>query len=510
MAARKKPRWTPSHDDYARIFSEQNPWKSGGSMPSELAPASERPLAQMLWKRVALNEPPRYQVVIGPRRVGKTTTMYQTVRHLLESGVPTSQLWWFRLDHPLLMRTPMSAFVDIVLNEQDGRDGPAYLFFDELTYAENWDRWLKDFFDRKLPIRVVASSSSSPELRAKRHESGIGRWEEQHLSPYSFGEFLHLIGRSRELPAGASLGEVLRASIQSRVRSEDLAEPRRRYVLTGGFPELLLSADQPLEESAVLRSQRVLRGDAIERAIYKDIPQAVPIESPATLERLIYILAAQTCGVLSPQGVCKSLGASTPTFERYLRHLENAFLVFTLPNYAGSEEARQRRGKKLYFADGAVRNAALQRGLAPLRDPSEMGVLLENAAAAHLHGLAQQAGVRLYHWRDEPFEVDLVYDDPRSPLALEITTSGNHSTKGLLEFGRRFPAFARGLYLVSAESGLFDLVPPTPERPGRIPLDLLLIASSALSESSLASRLGAFPRTTKAPSNATISTPPRP
>ena len=49
---------------------------------------------------------------------------------------------------------------------------------------------------------------------------------------------------------------------------------------------------------------------------------------------------------------------SAPTFHKYVSYLERAFLVFTLLNYSGSEMSKQKRGRKLYFVDGAVRNAA--------------------------------------------------------------------------------------------------------------------------------------------------------
>jgi hypothetical protein len=44
----------------------------------------------------------------------------------------------------------------------------------------------------------------------------------------------------------------------------------------------------------------VLRNDAVERAVYQDIPQSFGVGNPMMLERLLYILAAQITGVLSP------------------------------------------------------------------------------------------------------------------------------------------------------------------------------------------------------------------
>ena len=207
------------------------------------------------------------------------------------------------------------------------------------------------------------------------------------------------------------------------------------------------------------------------------------------LERLLYTLAGQITGLLSPQRLCQELdGLSQPTFDRYLSYLERAFLVFTLPNYSGREGSVQRRGRRLYFVDGAVRNAALQRGPGPLTDAEEMGLLYENLVAGHLHALARQTQVRLYHWREGNQEVDLIYDHPEQPIALEVASSPRHSLTGLHRFMERFPRFEGRCYLVSPD----PLGMPPGESTGRVgllPLDLLLLAASRNAEAALRQRL---------------------
>ena len=115
----------------------------------------------------------------------------------------------------------------------------------------------------------------------------------------------------------------------------------------------------------VLESQRVLRSDAVERAVYKDIPQSAGVGNPMMLERLLYVLAGQVTGILSPTNIGQQLGIAQPTLDRYISYLEQAYLVFMLTNYSGSKAAVQRRGRKVYFVDSAVRNAALHRGSPP-------------------------------------------------------------------------------------------------------------------------------------------------
>ena len=191
------------------------------------------------------------------------------------------------------------------------------------------------------------------------------------------------------------------------------------------------------------------------------------------LERLLYLLASDVTGILSPTRLSRELGIAQPTLDRYISFLEQAYLVFTLSNYSGSEHSIQRRGRKLYFTDCAVRNAALQRGLAPLQSPEEQGLLLENLVAASVRVLALHAGVRLHHWRDGSLEVDLIYDDPRQPVAFEIASSPNHHRKGLTALLDRFDQLRGHSYLVAPHAAVLPAGSST-SGIGTLPLDVFL------------------------------------
>ncbi|MBX3362100.1 MAG: ATP-binding protein [Phycisphaeraceae bacterium] len=477
--------------DYGAVIAEQNPWVVTGSIPGSLARDVERPLAKSLWRRLLDDRLRRHQLVIGPRRVGKTTTMYQTVRHLLDHGIERDRLWWLRLDHPVLMSLSLDRLLTVAMAMSKATPArPAYVFLDELSYAKDWDRWLKSFHDAQLPVVIAGTSSATFDLVQRGTESGIGRWEEQHLAPYLFTEYLELVGDSRPIPDGESLDAVIRFAIDAPPNLIGLEPHRRRLLLTGGFPELLLATGEGMEETdLLLESQRTLRLDAIERAIYKDIPQAVEVRSPEMLERLLYVLAGQIGGILSPQKICLSMqGLSQPTFDRYLSYLERSFLVFTLQNYAPTEDSRQKRGRKLYFVDPAIRNAALQRGIGPLTNSVELGALYENMAASHLHALSRQTLVRSFHWRDKDEEVDLIYDHPTHPLAFEIKSSVDTSSHaGLAGFVERHPRFRGRCYIVNQAA---IPRPATDDRPGVLPFDLFLMCVGAHADREQQRRLG--------------------
>lgn len=494
--------WSPTNEDFRRIYREQNPWHSANGLPAALAPRTERTLATVLWRKLIDDVTPQHQIVLGPRRVGKTTVLYQTVRRLLDSGVATGKIWWLRMDHPLLLESRLGDLVNaIVEGSQATAENPLYLMLDEIVYANDWDLWLKTFHDDRWPVRVAATSSGSAALRKQRHESGIGRWEEHHLMPC-------LLDETHLLLSGADSGSLSQARAEGALAStlaswptapsfdSRTAEMREILMMVGGYPQLLMhrgpagsTASLPDIEDWVLESQRALRSDAVERAVYKDIPQATGIDSPATLERLLYMLAAAITGVMSPKNLSQDLGISQPTLDRYLTHLEQAYLVFTLTNYSGSEPAIQRRGRKLYFWDSAVRNAALQRGLAPLTDPVERGTLLENLVTASVKSLAVHAGIRLHYWREGSNEVDLIYDDHRQPLAFEIASSPDHHRRGLAALVERHPRFRGHGYLVAPGA---DVVHASHESSGlgAFPLDAFLLAVGAQARLAMLTRLG--------------------
>ena len=487
------PTWEPSQVDYQRVLTEQNPWKVTGEAPASWAPPVERPLTALLTRCLQAAALRRFQLVLGPRRVGKTTCLYQTVRQLLRGGVAPRRIWWLRLDHPLLMQLDLGLLLGVVRDGVNDPNEPAFVFLDELTYARDWDLWLKTLHDERWPLRIAGSSSATAALRERRLESGVGRWEEQYLAPYLLGEFLDLVRHETSIPVEETLSATVAAALKAGWDPAGIEPLRRRLLLTGGFPELLVAAGAGTGDdddvSMLLRSQQTLRNDAVERAIYKDVPQAFGVDNPMMLERLLYTLAGQVTGLLSPQRLCRELdGLSQPTVDRYLSYLERAFLVFTLPNYSGREGSVQRRGRRLYFVDGAVRNAALQRGAGPLTDAEEMGLLYENLVAGHLHALARQTQVRLYHWREGNHEVDLIYDHPEQPVAFEIASSVRHPVTGLQRFMERFPRFKGRCYVASPEP--ISLLPgAAANRIGLLPLDLLLLAASRQAEAALEQRL---------------------
>lgn len=455
----------------------QNPWWRDGSVPE--ARPYRRALVGATLTALLRDHPRRFQVILGPRRVGKTVSIYQMVADLLKRGAPPRSVVYLRLDHPDL--------IGLRMQPPERKGGFTFLFLDEVLYADRWDLWLKTMYDERWPVRVVATGSATAALRQARRESGVGRWEERVLSPLLFHDFLGIQGRTVVAPAGAIALDVLEDPFRSErpLAFDDVEPALRAYLLMGGYPELAtVLTPQPAQ---VLAAQRIIKDDAVDRAIYKDLQQAYAVEQPLALEKLLYVLAGQVGGLLSTRSVAPAAGISLPTAERYVKYLEEASLVFLVPNYARTEEAIQRRGRKVYLGHPAVRPAMLLRGLLPLDDPAEMGVLFENAVATHLHALAQAHQVRLYHWRRERDEVDFVLDHPARPLAVEATWGERHDRRSLHRLAEAEPRLRGRMWLVGP--GQPEVRPDQdPDGIGRAPADRWLLACGLAADLAVAGR----------------------
>lgn len=513
-------------ESFRYALSGLNPWHETGEIGRDRVPPVERRLAQLLWRRLLGEGPHRYQVIYGPRRVGKSTALRQTVRRLLAAEVEPSRIWWLQMDVPYIKRHNLRAAMEHVIAVSGATaERPAFVMVDEVARAEEWDLWLKSFHDDSWPVEILATASSIEKLRAASVESGTGRWDEQCLLPCSFSEFVELCplpsqhGPSVSAATSERLSETIEALVPAAYASRELDEARDILMLIGGWPDLLLQAraelDAPTPQAAtgthaassradvspslldrgvvfadnVRRAQDRLRSDVVDRVVFRDITESADVDDPGRLRDLLHILAGQVSGVMSPEKISRTLGVSQPTVRRYSGLLADSYLTFALPNYSENEQAVQRRGQKMYFWDTAVRNAVLSRAATPLSRPSEYGQLLENLAASTLRSLGETTSTRVFYWRRGTKEVDLVYDDRNDPLAFEVATSARHSRGGLRALAESHRQFRGRCYVVAPDA---ELVPPgqNDDGIGSIPFNAFLTGVGAQIQLAAETHLG--------------------
>ena len=199
-----------------KVLTAFNPWWKNGLVNPKLSKSYKRFAFYEAMKRIDRLDLRRTVVLTGTRRVGKTTIQYQMIEALLASGVPPQKIVFISMDHPMLK---LSAFHDILecYHENIYADQDVYYFFDEIQYAQDWDKWLKTIYDMQPDTQVIATGSASPALIKGNRESGAGRWSVIQVPTMSFYEYCELLNLDRpQLPKELKLTHMLRMDQQQR------------------------------------------------------------------------------------------------------------------------------------------------------------------------------------------------------------------------------------------------------------------------------------------------------
>jgi predicted AAA+ superfamily ATPase len=165
------------------------------------------------------------------------------------------------------------------------------------------------------------------------------------------------------------------------------------YLHQGGFPEPLV---KKIDRNGYLST-------LLESIIYKDIVKRFKIRSVEGIEDLARYLLSNIGSEYSYQTLvevtkCKS----AHTVEKYLRYLEEAFVLFSLRRFSFKVREQSRANRKIYCIDNGFVSAGA------FRMSEGIGRLAENAVAIRLYKLELEGGgCEAYFWKNSrTHEVD--------------------------------------------------------------------------------------------------------
>ena len=403
-----------------KVLTGYNPWWRTGAIDQRMAKTYKRFAFFEAMQWLDQRSLRRSVVLTGARRVGKTTILYQTIQTLLENGIAPQRIIFISMDHPMLKLSGLdeilACYHENIYAEQD-----AYYFFDEIQYAQDWDRWLKIIYDMQPDARVVATGSASPALIKGNQESGMGRWTVISVPTLSFYEYCALLDLSRpSLDADFVLMDLLHMSqpecMRLMLQLSQVQNHFTRYLQVGGFPELALADND-------LLAQAVMREDVVDKVLKRDLPSLYRIRNAIELERIFLYLCSVSSEIVSIDAIAKELsGVSRATVETYIRYMESANLIYqSWPvDMAGKKVLKAK--PKIYIADAAIWNAVLMDD-AVLTDSVQMGKIVETAVykhvAAYYAGRATMVGYFRGGRREK--EIDIVVDFPHAKkLLIEV------------------------------------------------------------------------------------------
>ena len=344
-----------------------NPWWDEGAISAKLRAWPKRAYVSGFVSLVAATNVNRAILLLGPRRVGKTVIIHQTIQRLIESGIKPQQILYVSVDTPVYFGWRLDQLVSLFQEVQGhAQTDSVFVFFDEIQYHKEWEVHLKSLVNSFPTIRFVASGSAAAALRTKSRESGAGRFTEFMLPPLSFAEFLAFRGLEEQL-------------IDQGGQARDIAKLNDAfldYLNFGGFPEAVME-DQVREQM-----DRYVGNDIIDKVLLRDLPSVYGISDTQELNRLFMTLAYNSGNEVTVEDLSRKSGVAKNTIKRYLEYLEAAFLIH--PLHRIDQHARHFKRVthfKVYLTNPCIR-AALFGALRS--DDAAMGAMAETAIIGQL------------------------------------------------------------------------------------------------------------------------------
>ncbi len=190
------------------------------------------------------------------------------------------------------------------------------------------------------------------------------------------------------------------------------------------------------------RWRAYVRDAIIEPAIGHDVLALGAVRRPALLRQVFAVAVGSPARIVSLQKIQGQLqdSGALETVAHYLALLQNAYLVAPIEKYSPEASRRRASPPKLMTLNNGLLSAMHPDG-APDRkqEPERFSNWVKNACLAF--GVNQ--GQRVTYWREEPLEVDAVFEGSWGNWAIEVKTGrfSSQDLRGLTEFCRRYPAF---------------------------------------------------------------------
>jgi len=337
-------------------------------------------------------------LLFGPRQAGKSTLIETILKEADQSWI------YFNGDEvdtrELLSNTTSTRLKALIGNHK-------IVFIDEAQRIPGIGLTIKIMTDQLKELQVIATGSSAFELANRVHEPLTGRKYEFMLYPMSFSEMCKHNGLLQE---------------------KRLLEHRLLY---GYYPEIVVKVG---EERELLK---LLAGSYL----YKDLLILEQIKKPGLLEKLVKALALQVGSEVSYQELGQLTGADNATVEKYIDLLEKAFVVFIVPAYSKNVRNEIRKGKKIYFYDVGIRNAAINN-FNSLNTRTDVGALWENffIAERKKYHAYHNTETKLYFWRTtQQQEIDLVEETSDKLNAFELKWSEKKKARFPQTFIANYP-----------------------------------------------------------------------
>lgn len=323
------------------------------------------------------------KIITGVRRCGKSTLLLQYRDALIADGVQESNILFINFEDlaHLNLRQPeeLSRYVAAFFEK---KDGPFYLLLDEIQIVKQWEDVINSLrLDRRFDIVLTGSNANL--LAAELATRLSGRYVQQMLLPFSYAE----------------AGE------------EDPGLTLQDYMRYGGFPGVVRLDTE--------RKKLTQLNDLTDSILFRDIMLRGDVANPVVLQNLSRFIFDTLGNIFSVRKITNTLNSLSgehtrqETIAKYIRYLEEAFLIYPVQRFDLRGKAILAREPKYYVVDTGIRTVLTSP------DSRNLGSVLENLVFLEL----LRRGYRVFVGKIGEPEIDFVTEKDGRRMYLQVALS---------------------------------------------------------------------------------------
>jgi len=296
-------------------------------------------------------------IILGPRQSGKTTLVKKIIYSFGDEGE------YYNCEFDEIRKHFVVGKPELLKNFIGDKK---IVVFDEAQTIQNIGKCLKVFYDTYPEVQIIATGSSSFDLANKIIEPLTGRAFEYTLPPLSVEEVQPYMS---------------------------LTEKKVHELFQYGMYPAVVGA-QTIEDK-----KNELKRIAT-NYLYKDIFVFENIKYPKILEDLLRSLASRVGGLIATSDLAKEVGANPATAERYIRLLEQSFIIKRIYAFSNNHSNELKKAYKVIFIDTGIRNV-LTESWGDINSIGDKGTIFENFFMSELWKIGQLKifSPRIMFWR---------------------------------------------------------------------------------------------------------------
>ena len=277
---------------------------------------------------------PLIKVVLGPRRAGKSVFSLMLLKG--------KSFLYFNFDDPVLVGEKLDLY-ELVDELHKFYGETKFVLFDEIQNLKGWELFANRLHRQGYNLVLTGSNANLLSMELATHLTG--RHLPIEILPFDFQEFLKA------------------KNFSNLDQKPELLKLLEQYMTFGGFPEVVTKNQHPRGYLDVL----------FDSLLFKDVVKRHKVRFSEQIDQLGSYLINNVSNQYSFRKLANILKfKSDVTLEKYLKYLEEAYIIFSLSSFSAKAGERLRSPKKIYTVDnGFVASKAVQHF-------SDNGKLMEN------------------------------------------------------------------------------------------------------------------------------------